>query len=335
MRGRRAHEEGGIDVKRRVLVTGAAGFAGSHLLDLLERDSSIEIVAWRRPGERLPTGRSEHGGQIAWTTLDVRERDAVNAAVADARPVVIYHLAGAAHVGDAWVNTADALAINALCTHYVLDATRRAGSRPRILIPSSAYVYQPSDDAITEDAPTRPNSPYGLTKLAQEMAGLEAFAEDGIPVLVSRSFNHVGPRQDPSFSTSSFARQIATIEIGKAEPVIFVGNLAARRDLTDVRDTVRAYRTIVERGTPGSIYNVCSGVARPVADVLQGLLRAARVPIDVRVDAARLRPHDTPIVLGDCRRLRGELGWRPEIPFEQTLRDLLDYWRGMVLAERT
>ena len=124
------------------------------------------------------------------------------------------------------------------------------------------------------------------------------------------------------------------IEIGKAEPIILVGNLAARRDLTDVRDTVRAYRTIIDKGAPGRIYNVCSGVARPVGDVLEGLLEAARVPIDVRVDAARLRPHDTPVVLGDCRRLQGELGWRPEIPLAQTLHDLLDYWRGIVTAEQ-
>jgi GDP-4-dehydro-6-deoxy-D-mannose reductase len=330
-----AREGGGIDVKRRVLITGAAGFAGSHLLDLLERDTGMEIVAWRRPGEPLPAGRSEHTGPICWVTLDLRERDAVNPAVVDARPAFIYHLAGAAHVGDAWTKTADALAINALGTHYVIDAARRSGLKPRILIPSSAYVYQASDTAIDEDTPVRPNSPYGLTKLAQEMAGLKAFEQDDIPVLISRSFNHVGPRQDPSFSTSSFARQIATIEIGKAEPVILVGNLAARRDLTDVRDTVRAYRMIIENGRPGRVYNVCSGVAYPVADVLKGLLAAARVPIEVRVDAARLRPNDTPIVLGDCRRLRGELGWGPRIPFEQTLYDLLDYWRGVVQAQGT
>jgi GDP-4-dehydro-6-deoxy-D-mannose reductase len=148
--------------------------------------------------------------------------------------------------------------------------------------------------------------------------------------MVSRSFNHVGPRQDPSFSTSSFARQIATVEAGKAEPVILVGNLGARRDLTDVRDTVRAYRAIVERGTPGGVYNVCSGVARSVADVLDGLLAAARVHIAVRMERDRFRPNDTPVVLGDHRRLFQELGWSPGISFEQTMHDLLDYWRTIV-----
>jgi GDP-4-dehydro-6-deoxy-D-mannose reductase len=321
-------------VTRRILVTGAAGFAGSHLLDLLARDPGVDVVAWRRPGERLPAGRAEHAPGMSFVTLDLLDRGSVNAAIADARPTCIYHLAGAAHVGDAWTKTADTLAVNALGTYYLVDAVGRLGLKPHILIPSSAYVYQPATGAIDEHAPVRPNSPYGLTKLAQEMAGLRAFEEDGIPVVISRAFNHVGPRQDPSFSTSSFARQIAAIEVGHADPVMFVGNLAARRDLTDVRDTVRAYRLIVEQGRPGTIYNVCSGVAHPVADVLAGLLAAARVPIEVRVDPARLRPHDTPIVLGDYGRLRDELGWRPEIPFAQTLSDLLDYWRGVALAER-
>jgi GDP-4-dehydro-6-deoxy-D-mannose reductase len=317
-------------VSTRILVTGAAGFAGSHLLDALDTDPDVEVVAWRRPGEPVPAGRSEDG----FVTLDLRDREAVRRAIVEARPAIIYHLAGAAHVGAAWTRTADTLAVNALGTHHVLDACRRAGLEPRVFIPSSAYVYEPSDAAIGEDAAVRPNSPYGLSKLAQEMVGLKAFEEDGIPVVVARAFNHVGPRQDPSFSTSSFARQIATIEAGRAEPVMYVGNLSARRDLTDVRDTIRAYRLIVERGVPGGIYNVCSGVARPVSDVLNGLLAAARVPIEVRVDQARLRPHDMPLVLGDCTRVRDEIGWTPRVPFEQTLVDVLDYWRGTVARSR-
>jgi GDP-4-dehydro-6-deoxy-D-mannose reductase len=313
-----------------VLVTGAAGFAGSHLLDRLEHDASAELVAWRRPGEPLPAGRSEHGTSICWAALDLCDRDAVDDAVATAQPTTIYHLAGAAHVGAAWTRTADTLAVNALGTHHLLGAVHRAGLTPRVLIPSSAYVYQPSDAAIDEAAPVRPNTPYGFSKLAQEMVGLAAWADARIPVVLSRSFNHVGPRQDPSFSTSSFAKQIATVEAGKADPIIFVGNLDARRDLTDVRDTVRAYEMMAERGRPGAVYNVCSGVARTVAEVLNGLLAASRVRIEVRVDAARFRPTDTPLVLGDGRRLSDELGWRPAIPFEQTLHDLLDYWRGTV-----
>ncbi len=319
----------------RILVSGAAGFAGSHLLDLLDRDRDARIVAWRRPGEPLPAGRSDTGTRLSWVTLDVCDREVVRAAVADARPDFIYHLAGAAHVGEAWTRTAETLAVNALGTHFLLDAAGRLGLAPRVLIPSSAYVYQASPDRIGEDSPVRPNTPYGLSKVAQEMAGQQAVERDGIPVMIARSFNHLGPRQAPSFSTSSFARQIAAIEIGRAEPVMYVGNLAARRDLTDVRDVVRAYRLIIERGVAGRIYNIASGVARAVSDVLGGLLAAAHVPIEVRVDPARLRPSDTPVVLGDASRLRNELGWRPEIAFEQTVRDLLDYWRAVVQEETT
>jgi GDP-4-dehydro-6-deoxy-D-mannose reductase len=313
----------------RVLVTGAAGFAGGHLLDVLA-GAGAEIVAWKRPGEALP--RTPCAQQAAWVSLDLCDRETVAAAVADAAPDLIYHLAGAAHVGAAWTSTAETLAVNVLGTHHLVLGARRARLAPRLFIPSSAYVYRPSATAIDESAPVHPDTPYGLSKLAQELVGLRACEEDGLPVVVARAFNHIGPRQDPSFSTSSFARQIALIEAGQAEPVLHVGNLAARRDLTDVRDTVRAYRMIVERGTPGRIYNVCSGTAHPVGDVLQGLLRAAKVPIEVRVDSARLRPNDAPIVLGDCTRLRTELGWAPAIPFDDTLGALLEYWRGTVTA---
>lgn len=313
---------------KRVLVTGAAGFAGSHLLDLLGSDSTLEVVGWRRPGEPIPADLA--GAPVHWEALDVLDRDAVAAATVAARPDIVYHLAGAAHVGAAWANTAQTLAVNALGTHHVVESLVQAGLAPRLLIPSSAYVYRPSNAAIDEQAAVHPNTPYGFSKLAQELVGLEALEQRRLPVIVARAFNHVGPRQEPSFATSSFARQIAVIEAGATEPVIHVGNLAARRDLTDVRDTVRAYRVIAERGAPGRTYNVCSGIAYPVGDVLHGLLRIARVPIDVRVDAARLRPNDTPVFLGDRTRLTTELGWHPEIPFDQTLCDLLDYWRRAV-----
>jgi GDP-4-dehydro-6-deoxy-D-mannose reductase len=160
------------------------------------------------------------------------------------------------------------------------------------------------------------------------MAGARAALDDGMEVLLPRSFNHFGPRQDPSFSTSSFAQQIAAIERGDVDPVINVGNLSARRDLTDVRDTVRAYKRLMEAGRPGIVYNVCSGKARGVGEVLDALVKAARQPITIRTDPARLRPSDAGLVLGDPSRIRRDTGWEPVIPFETSLVDLLDYWRG-------
>jgi GDP-4-dehydro-6-deoxy-D-mannose reductase len=188
-------------------------------------------------------------------------------------------------------------------------------------------VYRPANGPLAEDHPLVPVSPYGLSKLAQELLGLHALSAR-LRISIARAFNHFGPRQDPSFAASGFARQIAEIEAGRRAPEIVVGNLDARRDLTDVRDTVRAYRAVLERGRPGRIYNVCSGRALAIGDVLEMLLSRARVSIRVRVDPARFRPNDVPVLLGDPGRLRDELGWTPTVTLEQTLDELLDYWRA-------
>lgn len=309
-----------------ILVTGAAGFAGSHLLDLLDQ-GPVPLVAWRRPGEPFPAGRT--GDELRWMSIELLDRDAVADAVADVRPTAVYHCAGAAHVGQSWDRTYDTLATNLLGTYHLLRALRVNGLTARVLIPGSALVYKPSDSAITEDDPIGPASPYGLSKLAQEMIGLRMAREEGLPVVVTRSFNHVGPRQHPSFFAASFARQVARIEAGLAEPVMTVGNLETRRDLTDVRDTVRAYGALIERGRPGEVYNVCSGHAYRIREILDLLLARTRAPITINVDPALYRPNDTPVVLGSYRRLHDELGWAPEIPVERTVDDLLRYWRDV------
>jgi GDP-4-dehydro-6-deoxy-D-mannose reductase len=314
-------------VNDAVLVTGAAGFAGSHLLDVLERDSRL-VVAWQRPGEPLPAPPT--GTRCRWMEVDVLDRAAVRQAVREIRPALVYHLAGIAHTGGSWNRTLKTLEVNVLGTHHLLDALAETDRPARILIPGSALVYREQPRAVTESDPVGPGSPYGLSKLAQEMTGAQAALEQGLPVLLTRSFNHIGPRQDPSFFASSVARQIARIEFGLAEPVLEVGNVEGRRDLTDVRDTARAYEAIAKRGVPGRVYNVCSGQAYRIGDILDALLSRASVPIAVRPDPARFRPHDAPLVLGDRSRLTDELGWVPEIPIERTLTDLLDHWRQVV-----
>jgi GDP-4-dehydro-6-deoxy-D-mannose reductase len=191
-------------------------------------------------------------------------------------------------------------------------------------------VYAVSNEAIGENAPIEPHSPYGLSKLAQEMLSRHAVPA-GMPApSIARSFNHLGPGQDPSFVGSSFARQIARIEAGLAPPVLRVGNLEAERDFTDVRDTVRAYRAIVERGVPGAIYNVCSARPLAIGALLARLLAGTSVSIRIEADPARQRPHDQPRLVGDNTRLRTELHWAPRISLEQTLADLLMYWRQRV-----
>lgn len=245
----------------------------------------------------------------------------------EARPSAIVHLAGVPNVGESWDNTVLPLEVNVLGTHRLLGAVREAGLRCRIVVSGSAHVYAPSPDPIGEQHVIAPASPYALSKLAQEQLALRAAVEDGLGLIVTRSFNHTGPRQKPSFVAPSIARQIAQIERGDLEPVIRVGNLDARRDLLDVRDVVRAYAALLTAGTPGAIYNVASGVARPIRDVLAALVARARVPIRIETDPGRLRPHDIPVLVGDASRLRAATGWEPTIPFDRMIDDLLDYWR--------
>jgi GDP-4-dehydro-6-deoxy-D-mannose reductase len=313
---------------RPTLVTGAAGFAGSHLLDLFTDSgahAAPDVVGWYRPGETIRANAST----VKWEAVEMLDRPSVLDAIARLRPAIVYHCAGAAHVGQAWEHTETAFSINVRATHHLLDGLGLTGVETRVLIPSSALVYQPAHEALTETHPLVPASPYGVSKLAQELLAHHPPAP-GVKVTIARAFNHFGPRQAPGFSTSDFARQIASIEAGMQPPEISVGNLDARRDLTDVRDTVRAYRAIAERGEPRRAYNVCSGRAVMIRDLLDSLVARARVSIRVLVDPARFRPSDVPLLLGDPARLRDELGWTPTIPFEQTLDDLLDYWRQAV-----
>lgn len=303
-----------------VLVTGAAGFAGSHVVDLLTKQSD-NILAWRRPGGHLPYDSP----RTVWQEVDLLDFDAVKQAINDARPARVYHCGGIAHVGRSWNTTEQTFAVNVRGTHYLLEALHQAGVNARVLIPSSAMVYGSSQEPLNEDHPLVPTNPYGLSKLAQELLGQRA--ANGLNVVIGRAFNHIGPRQESSFAASSFARQIAEIELGLREPTVVVGNLETHRDTMDVRDTVRAYQTILERGRSGRAYNISSGKTIATGEILELLKARAKVPFRVQVDETRLRPNDAPLVVGNSSRLRDELGWTPTIPLSQTLDDLLTYWR--------
>ena len=304
------------------LVTGAAGFAGSHLLDLLGRNGE-RVVAWHRPGGAPPSTWP----RVVWQAVDITDAESVFQAIASIRPDVIYHCAAEAHVGRSFGHSTSTFRINVMGTHHIVQALRQADVRARFVVPSSATVYASSTEPLSEEHALGPHSPYALSKLAQEMTALHARG-DGLHVSIARSFNHVGPRQDPFFAASGWARRIADIEAGRWQPEISVGNLDARRDIHDVRDTVRAYQSIAGRGADGRVYNVCSGRAIQIGALLDTLLARARVAIKVRIDPARYRPNDVPLLLGDPNRLQTELGWLPEIPLDQTLDDLLSYWRA-------
>ena len=307
-----------------ILVTGAAGFAGSHLLDLLGEES-VRVVALRKPGVGADTQAAYPA--VTWMEIDLLDREAMRRTVGDLAPAVVYHLAGAPHVGQSWLAATETLAVNVMGTHVLLEALRLEGAQSRVVVPSSAYVYRPADRALTEGDALEATNPYAISKVATELAVARAARVDGIHAVVARSFNHIGPRQDPSFFASGVARQVALIEAGRMEPVIRVGNLESRRDFTDVRDTVRAYRALAEHGTPGRAYNVCSGHAHRMRDLLDAIVSLARVTVAVQPDPDRFRPNDTSLLLGDPSLIRQATGWEPRVPIEQTLHDLLDYWR--------
>jgi len=306
-----------------VLITGASGFAGGHLVEHLA--GSHEIVGWARSAPRPELARLAD-----WHTLDLLDRDRVRNAIATLRPPTVFHLAGAPQVAESWRDGAKPLEDNVLGTHHLLDAIRRAGLKCRILVTGSAAVYAPSDAPIKEGDTIAPANPYAVSKLAQEQLALRAFADDGLDIVIARTFNHTGPRQPPAFVAPSMARQIAMIERGLTEPVIRVGNLDTRRDFTDVRDVVRAYAALTKLGTSGEVYNVGSGVGRSIRSLLDALLSRAQVEVRVKTDVARLRPAETAALVADTSRLRSRTGWAPQISFESMLDRLLEYWRADV-----
>jgi GDP-4-dehydro-6-deoxy-D-mannose reductase len=293
-----------------ILVTGAGGFAGRHLLDRLA--GSAPVVAWRRH------------------EVDLHDKARVAEALARTRPTAIYHLAGIARLDSAWHDVVPHLQTNVIGTHHLLEGVRAAGLTARVLVVTSAQVYDTTAPPTDETAPLTPSNPYGRSKLAQDLLAQRAAHDDGMDVVVARPFNHIGPGQQPGFAIPSFARQIALIEAGRAEPVIRVGNLDARRDLVDVRDVADAYVRLMDAGVAGRAYNICSGRAVRMGDVLDQLIALSRVPVRVELDAERLRPTDAPVIVGSAARLQQEAGWAPRYELRDTLRDVLDSWREQV-----
>jgi GDP-4-dehydro-6-deoxy-D-mannose reductase len=314
----------------RLLVTGASGFVGGHLLELLLRERPAHALY----GVSQPHGSSRGAAPgVRLLEADLADPAAARAAVEEARPEGIVHLAGQSSVHQSWLDPGGTLRTNVLGIVHLLDAARELGLAPAVLVVGSAEEYGPVSEAelpIGEDTPLRPGSPYAVSKVAQAALARLYGAAGGMRVVLTRTFHHTGPGRGEAFAESSFARQIAEIECGLRPPVIEVGNLDAVRDFTDVRDVVRAYRLLLEKGRAGEAYNVCSGRGRRIREVLDALVARSRARVEVRVDPARLRPSDVPAQVGDPARLASDTGWRPEIPLERSLSDLLDDWRARV-----
>ena len=312
----------------RLLVTGVAGFVGGHLVGFLRAERpDVEIH-----GVVLPQGGVSWRGPAGVRVLeaDLNDPKAAAAAVEEVRPEAVVHLAGQASVHQSWLDPALTMRTNVLGLVHLLDAARRLALRPAVLVVGSAEEYGPvgpEEIPIREEAPLRPSSPYAVSKVAQAALARLYGPAGGMRIVLTRTFHHTGPGRGEAFAESSFARQIAEIEAGRRPAVLEVGNLEAVRDFTDVRDVVRAYWKLLDKGQGGEAYNVCSGRGRRIRDLLDTLLAASSARVEVRVDPERLRPSDVPVQVGDPGRLRAATGWQPEIPLERTLGDLLDDWR--------
>ena len=299
------------------LVTGGSGFVGRHLIAHL-REQGDDVVAVDRASDGV----------------DITDAAAIDAVISRVAPDVVYHLAGWADVGGSWKAPVDAFRANAEGTLNVLSSASAAGVK-RVLAVSSADVYgivKPDELPLTEDSPLRPASPYAASKVAADYLGLQAWLGRKLPVLRVRAFNHLGPGQTDKFVAPALASRVARAERDGTHS-LRVGDLSARRDFTDVRDVVRAYRLLVERGEPGEVYNVCSGVDLAVQDLADQLVAQAKVPLQLEVDPELLRPVELPVLRGSHDRLTRATGWEPEIPISQTLTDLLEDWRARVAVE--
>ncbi|MGG4146091.1 GDP-mannose 4,6-dehydratase [Paenibacillus algorifonticola] len=313
----------------KALITGITGFAGSHLAEYLlahqmevsgtvRKTSSIKHIAHLLPAVRL-------------YECELTNEADVEKMIADVKPDMIFHLAAQSFVPKSWESPLATIYNNIAGQIHLLEAVRKAGINCKLLIACSSEEYgqvDKQDIPIKETTPLRPLSPYAVSKITQNYLGYQYYRSYGMHIVCMRTFNHTGPRRGEQFVTSNFAKQIVEIERGLKTPVLYVGNLEAKRDFTDVRDVVRAYHLAIEKCEPGEVYNIASGSSRAIGEMLQTLVGLSSSTISIQEDPARLRPADVPELIGDYSKFHHRTGWRPEIPFEQTMQDLLSYWRA-------
>jgi GDP-4-dehydro-6-deoxy-D-mannose reductase len=320
----------------RALITGITGFAGSHLAEhLLAEHPDVEVFGtyrWRSRMDNIEHLRKK----VKLLEADLRDSTSMVNALDRSRPDFIFHLAAQSFVPSSWTAPNETLTTNIAGQTNLFEAIRALRIDPVVQLACSSEEYGlvlPNEVPIKETNPLRPLSPYAVSKVAQDYLGYQYFQSYGLKAIRTRGFNHTGPRRGQVFVTSNFCSQVAAIELGLQEPVIRVGNIEAIRDFTDVRDMVRAYWLAVNHGKPGEVYNIATGHGIRISELLDRIIALASVEVKIEVDPERLRPSDVEILIGDSSKFRADTGWEPRIPFDQTLRDLLDYWRR-TMAQR-
>ncbi len=318
-------------MKKKALITGIAGFVGSHLAELL-LSQNFEVYGLCRP--RSKTDHIESIiRKLHLEDADLLDSHSLYNTIARIKPDYIFHLAAQSFVPTSWVSPSVTLEVNIVGSANIFEAVKQVGINPVIQIACSSEEYglvYANELPITETNPLRPQSPYAVSKVAMDYLGYQYSCSYNMRIIRTRGFNHTGPRRGETFVTSNFAKQIAMIEKGRQDPVIKVGNLDASRDWTDVRDMVRGYLLAVEKCDPGDVYNICSGKSVNVKDMLNMLLSMAKTKVKIEQDPARMRPSDVPVLTGDNTKFVKKTGWKPEIPFSKTMEDLLNYWREKV-----
>ncbi len=308
----------------KALIIGAAGFVGPYLAHAVKEYMHCEVVATKLPHEKvdIPEARVEN--------LNILNPDEITAVLNDEKPDYIFHLAAQSSVALSWKNPALTVDVNINGALNLLNSIRGLKDQPKVLVVGSGeeYGYIKEDIVpINENADLNPGNVYAVTKATQNMMATIYSQAYGMKLVMTRSFNHIGPRQTPQFVVADFCSQVVKIEKGMQEPVINVGNLSAKRDFTDVRDVVRAYTLLIQYGKSGETYNVGSGNAQSINSILEKIISKTEKQIEVRVDEKKLRPVDVPIIEADTRKIYRDTGWKPEISLDTTIEDMLEYWR--------
>ncbi len=316
----------------RILITGISGFAGSHLAEYFLDGGKHEVfgtIKWRSDRQNI-IGIQD---KIRLYECDIKDAFSVNTIIEQIKPDQIFHLAAQSYVLFSWRAPQETLTTNIIGEVNLFEAVRGAKLDPYIHIAGSSEEYgmvYPDEVPIKETNPLRPLSPYGVSKVTQDFLGYQYFKSYGLKIVRTRAFNHTGPRRGAVFATSNFAKQIIEIEKGKRKPVIQVGNLEAVRDFLDVRDVAKAYAFSLSKGEPGEVYNISSGVGVKIKDMLDQLIALSKVNLKIETDPSRMRPSDVELLIGSTEKFKKATGWKPVIPFEQTLMDLLEYWRQRI-----